>query len=466
MSVHATAVIVAKVLTIITTLMMRGFISVFYRYTDDKRSVHRICGVAFAVIVLVYLYGAIGVAGLTKQSKSSMATAMGAISISTSIGLVCWVVYAVIIVDLILYVVYPTSKTTETQLQSVMIDHPDEASISIVFNTQEVDRLGQKSSVDLKDSLDFVAIRSPFNSFITSQFTFEDADASIRLPMSGHDTAVIVAKVLTIITTIMLRISLMPDFNRWRKNRNTGDMSVMPCVLLYTNCYALLYYAYAIDDILPLFATSVLGVVVGGILAYYFYQWTDYKRATMRIFIGSFIICVIVTIYGSLALAGKTGQTRDAVGTTMGFITVTTTIVMYASPMATIVNVIRTKTASSMPFTMGVVVVFNSFCWGFYAALVGNAFILAPNIAGFTLGIIQLSLTFIYPRAAPKVEVDSHTDEPALSVVVLSPIQDCDHERKLSSVDGRKSPSFIAMRSPTREETRSWREMRSSGRLQ
>ncbi|KAG2819178.1 hypothetical protein PC112_g12289 [Phytophthora cactorum] len=46
-----------------------------------------ICGVPFAVIVLVFLYGAIGVAGLTKQSKSSMATAMGAISISTSIGL-------------------------------------------------------------------------------------------------------------------------------------------------------------------------------------------------------------------------------------------------------------------------------------------------------------------------------------------------------------------------------------------
>ncbi|KAG3115757.1 hypothetical protein PI124_g8356 [Phytophthora idaei] len=134
-----------------------------------------ICGVAFAVIMLVYLYGAIGVAGLTKQSKSSMATAIGAISISTSIGLygsplattrrvirtkstasmpftLC---LANFFNSLILYVVYPT------QLQSVMIDHPDEASISIVFNTQEADRLGQKSSVDLKASLDFVAIRSP-----------------------------------------------------------------------------------------------------------------------------------------------------------------------------------------------------------------------------------------------------------------------------------------------------------------
>ncbi|KAE9018159.1 hypothetical protein PR001_g14204 [Phytophthora rubi] len=117
---------------------------------------------------------------------------------------------------------------------------------------------------------------------------------------------------------------------------------------------------------------------------------------------------------------------------------------------------------------MGVVVVMNSFCWGFYAALVGNPFILAPNIAGFTLGVIQLSLTFIYPRAAPKdPHVENYTDEPALSVVVLSPIQDGENDRKLSSVDGRKSPSFMAMRSPTREETRSWREMmRASGRLQ
>jgi hypothetical protein len=71
--------------------------------------------------------------------------------------------------------------------------------------------------------------------------------------MAGHETAVIVAKVLTIITTLLM--------------------------LLYTNSYALLYYSYVIDDMLPLFATSVLGVAVGGILAFFFYRWTDYKQA-------------------------------------------------------------------------------------------------------------------------------------------------------------------------------------------
>ncbi|KAE9069001.1 hypothetical protein PF006_g29673, partial [Phytophthora fragariae] len=200
-----------------------GFIAVFYRYTDDKRSVHRICAAALAVIVIVCIYGTLGVAGVTDQSKSSLATAMGAISIATSIGLygsplatirrvirskstasmpftlclanfsnsVCWVVYAVIVVDvwvlipnvfgcvlttiqLALYVIYPTSKSTETQLESVTIgpitDYEHEASISVVIttNTQEGQALARKSSFDRQDSFDFVAIRSPMTRQLSS----------------------------------------------------------------------------------------------------------------------------------------------------------------------------------------------------------------------------------------------------------------------------------------------------------
>ncbi|KAL4117295.1 hypothetical protein PRIC2_011287 [Phytophthora ramorum] len=46
--------------------------------------------------------------------------------------------------------------------------------------------------------------------------------------MSAYAIAVTVSKVVTIITTVMMRISLLPDWNRWRKNHSTGEMSVMP----------------------------------------------------------------------------------------------------------------------------------------------------------------------------------------------------------------------------------------------
>ncbi|KAE9265055.1 hypothetical protein PF008_g31964, partial [Phytophthora fragariae] len=180
-----------------------GFIAVFYRYTDDKRSVHRICAAALAVIVIVCIYGTLGVAGVTDQSKSSLATAMGAISIATSIGLygsplatirrvirskstasmpftlclanfsnsVCWVVYAVIVVDV--WVLIPNVFGC-TQLESVTIgpitDYEHEASISVVIttNTQEGQALARKSNFDRKDSFDFVAIRSPMTRQLSS----------------------------------------------------------------------------------------------------------------------------------------------------------------------------------------------------------------------------------------------------------------------------------------------------------
>ncbi|KAL3664327.1 hypothetical protein V7S43_010652 [Phytophthora oleae] len=101
--------------------------------------------------------------------------------------------------------------------------------------------------------------------------------------MSSHDTAILVFKILTILTTVMMRFSLLPDFNRWRKTRSMGDMPVMPCVLIFTNCYTVEFYAYAIDDYVPLFCTSILGVIMGATFSCFFNRWTDNKREVVKI---------------------------------------------------------------------------------------------------------------------------------------------------------------------------------------
>jgi solute carrier family 50 protein (sugar transporter) len=265
--------------------------------------------------------------------------------------------------------------------------------------------------------------------------------------MSAHQIAVNVFRGLTLSTTLMLRVSLLPDFRRMHKNHSTGDMSVMPCLLLFTNCFAVMFYAIAIDNFLPLFATSILGIVTGLFFNYFFYRWAVDKRAVLRAFIGSCVVCVSVTIYSVLALTGHTGQSPGSIGTTLGFVTIGTTLGLYVSPMATIARVLKTKTASSMPFTMGVVNVFNSFCWATYGALIGNMFILGPNIAGFILGCTQLILTYIY-RRKPLESNEDVQGEGELSVIVLSPDQHGDQAKKIAGLDGEKSPSFVALSSP------------------
>ncbi|GMF52362.1 unnamed protein product [Phytophthora fragariaefolia] len=278
--------------------------------------------------------------------------------------------------------------------------------------------------------------------------------------MSGTDSAILAFKIITIVTTIFMRISLLPDFQRMRKMKSTGDMSVLPCVLLYANCYLLCWYSYAVDNIIPLFLTAALGVICGAIFSVFFYRWTAHKRDVMRIFIISGVIMLLETIYGLMALLGWTGQTRSSAGTTLGVLVIISSVGLYASPMATIRHVIRTKTSSSMPFTMGVVNVINSLCWVVYAILVDDIFILVPNASGALLGSIQLLLTFIYPRKAPSEgqiisavindpragSLNSACEGPAsLSVVINSPIQETRGNRKSGAVDGA---NFVVLRSP------------------
>ncbi|KAL4145740.1 hypothetical protein PRNP1_011616 [Phytophthora ramorum] len=268
--------------------------------------------------------------------------------------------------------------------------------------------------------------------------------------MSGADTAILAFKIITIVTTLMMRVSLLPDFQRMRKMKSTGDMSVLPCVLLYANCYLLCWYSYAVDNIIPLFLTAALGVIAGVVFAFFFYRWTAHKRDVMRIFLISVVVMVLETIYGLLALLGCTGQSRSSTGTTLGVLVIISSVGLYASPMATIRHVIRTKTSSSMPFTMGVVNVINSFCWVVYAALVDDIFILVPNASGALLGSLQLVLTFIYPRKAPSEGqiISATINDPrtaSLSVVSLSPAQDNRENAKSGAVDGA---NFVALRSP------------------
>ncbi|KAG3161501.1 hypothetical protein PC128_g20791 [Phytophthora cactorum] len=276
--------------------------------------------------------------------------------------------------------------------------------------------------------------------------------------MGDNDTAILCFEIITIVTTVMMRVSLLPDFQRMRKMKSTGDMSVLPCVLLYANCYLLCWYSYAVDNIIPLFLTAALGVISGAILAVFFYKWTAHKRDVMKVFIISAIVMLLETVYGLIALLGWTGQSRSSTGTALGVLVIISSVGLYASPMATIRHVIRTKTSSSMPFTMGVVNVINSFCWVVYAILVDDVFILVPNASGALLGSIQLILTLIYPRKAPSegqilsVTInDPRAGSPAcgepasLSVVGHSPAQDNRENRKSSAVE---SSNFVPLRSP------------------
>ncbi|KAG6945514.1 hypothetical protein JG688_00016515 [Phytophthora aleatoria] len=116
------------------------------------------------------------------------------------------------------------------------------------------------------------------------------------------------------------------------------------------------------------------------------------------------------------------------------------TTLMYASPMATIIRVLRTKPATSMPFTMVAVNGLNSFWWGVYGGRIHNNFGLIPNIIGVTLSLTQMLVTFV---CRSKGANDALLSDDLVDVVVCS-----GEQNQSDDTDCKKKTNAVALRFP------------------
>ncbi|GFP92930.1 bidirectional sugar transporter sweet1 [Phtheirospermum japonicum] len=69
---------------------------------------------------------------------------------------------------------------------------------------------------------------------------------------------------------------------------------------------------------------------------------------------------------------------------------------MYASPLAVMRVVIKTKSVEYMPFLLSLFVFLSATCWLVYGLIGKDIFILVPNALGSVFGAMQLTLYAIY----------------------------------------------------------------------
>lgn len=257
--------------------------------------------------------------------------------------------------------------------------------------------------------------------------------------------------VLTIISSIALRISPLPDFYWVVKHKTTGDVALLSVVTLAVNNACMAFYAYTIEDIAPLLVTSVFGMctAVGFIWVFAYYsQETPY---VVKVCGGAAAITALLLVYTILAMVGATHQSRHQTGQVLGWCMIVATIAQYASPLATLRKILETKSAASLPFTMCVMNVLNGALWVAYAALVSDMFVLAPNIGATALGVAQVVLWVMYrPTRIDKIPTVVTGDGTALRAsfsiqVVPNPVE---RLARVSS-SAAETVDFVELVSPT-----------------
>ncbi|EGZ08362.1 hypothetical protein PHYSODRAFT_254062 [Phytophthora sojae] len=257
-----------------------------------------------------------------------------------------------------------------------------------------------------------------------------------------------VFQVLSIATAVFVRFSPLPDFRRIYAAKKVGEVQILPVVTLITNCVVLVWYGYLSDDIFPLLATAVLGLITCSGFTLVFYYYTDDRQAVHRILLWALLFIVLVCVYGALGVYGLTGQSDDSVGTAFGAISIVTSVALCGSPLATTRRVVREKSTASMPFTLSLAKFTNGAVWIVYSVMIKDIWVFIPNVMGFVLSSVQMAIYVIYPSAGegelqPETAVvyPASDDEASFSIVITTPGKE--------KIDRKDSLEFVAIRSPS-----------------
>lgn len=277
----------------------------------------------------------------------------------------------------------------------------------------------------------------------------------------ASSTAHTVLSVMTIIVSIIMRVSPFPDFYRVHKRRETGEVAVLPVVLLCTNCYMVAIYAYYIDNFFPVFSVSVFGVLTSIAFIAVYYRWSTERPYIHKVCSAAAFFMLLDTIYAILASSGVTHQSKHQIAVVTGWVTIFSSIAMFASPLATIRKIVRTKSAASLPFALCFCNAVNCSLWVAYAAVDDDMFILSPNVAGAVLSFVQVTLWVVYrpgkyphePQVFAAIQLDeidkihhvNFKEEASISVVIMSP-RSARTSRAVSEHEG--ASHYSALHSP------------------
>ncbi|XP_071728431.1 bidirectional sugar transporter NEC1-like [Rutidosis leptorrhynchoides] len=123
------------------------------------------------------------------------------------------------------------------------------------------------------------------------------------------------------------------------------------------------------------------------------------------------IVLLIIVAFGlivGLTQFFASGVTR---GVIVGWICLIFSLCVFVAPLGVLRQVIKTKSVEYMPILLSVALTLSAVMWFFYGLLLGDINIAIPNVLGFTFGIIQMILYFVYKNKNPVIDEKTFTFE-------------------------------------------------------
>ncbi|GFQ02373.1 bidirectional sugar transporter sweet1 [Phtheirospermum japonicum] len=211
---------------------------------------------------------------------------------------------------------------------------------------------------------------------------------------------------------LFLYLAPVVTFKRIVKKRSTEQFSGIPYVMTLLNCLISSWYGlpFVSPNNLLLSTINVTGAAVQSTFVMIFLIFAQRKEKGNILLLLTIVLAFFATVvFVSLFAFHGNGRTLFC-----GIVTTIFATVMYASPLAIIRLVIKTKSVEFMPFFTSMFVFLCGTCWLVFGLLEKDPFVTIPSGFGSGFGAVQLILYAMYRNNKSQIEkstVDNQFEE-------------------------------------------------------
>ncbi|KAI3688644.1 hypothetical protein L2E82_46373 [Cichorium intybus] len=223
------------------------------------------------------------------------------------------------------------------------------------------------------------------------------------------------------VVSFMVFLSPLPTFYKVYKKKSTEGFQSVPYVVGLFSAMLWIYYALLKANAMLLITINSVGCVIQ---TFYICFFLFYAPRKARIESLKLIVLMIVVGFGLIVVLTQflaNGANRVAI---VGWICLVFALCVFVAPLGVLRQVIKTKSVEYMPILLSVALTVNAITWFFYGLLLRDFNIAIPNVLGFTFGVLQIILYFVFKNKKPisdekvselEVKKSIETAEPKIS---------------------------------------------------
>lgn len=230
------------------------------------------------------------------------------------------------------------------------------------------------------------------------------------------------------VVSFMVFLSPLPTFYKVYKKKSTEGFQSVPYVVGLFSAMLWIYYALLKTNAMLLITINSVGCFIQTFYICFFLFYAP-KKARMESL--KLIVLLVVIGFGLIVVLTQLLANEINRAVIVGWICLVFSLCVFVAPLGVLRQVIKTKSVEYMPILLSVALTLSAVMWFFYGLLLGDFNIAIPNVLGFTFGIIQMILYFIYKNKKPVIDEKISSFEEKISEM---------EEQKISNLKDQKMP--------------------------